>query len=371
MGAKLKEYLSDPFLADLYREIRRAGPVRSISVDVTHACNIRCRGCYFFSEKMDQFAGSEEDFDRFIAREKSRGTNYVTVVGGEPSLVVDRIRKLYRHFRVNVVTNGLSRIPDSGLENLPVAVSVWGDSETDRSLRGNGRSDLFKRALENYRDDPRVFWYYTVGSGRAEEIEGVVGRCVENGNYVFFNYYSDLSGLGGEFDHRRGFADVEQEIDRMIDLYPDRILTTRYLNRVVCMGELYGERWGYSVCTNLSVDDPANRERLKSGKPFNSHFRAYNADFTSTRRCCTGIGRDCGSCYDVWERISWILLNARRHMGSRQEFTNWLTTMYLFYLMTRFVDFDSGVRRLPEIHERLGSPVGSATGLTERPELVS
>ncbi len=37
------------------------------------------------------------------------------------------------------------------------------------------------------------------------------------------------------------------------------------------------------------------------------------------------------------------MLNMRRHLGSKQEFTNWLTTMYLFYLMNRFVDFDAGV----------------------------
>jgi hypothetical protein len=47
------------------------------------------------------------------------------------------------------------------------------------------------------------------------------------------------------------------------------------------------------------------------------------------------------------------MLNMRRHLGSKQEFTNWLTTMYLFYLMNRFVDFDAGVSLLPEIHRRV------------------
>ena len=63
--------------------------------------------------------------------------------------------------------------------------------------------------------------------------------------------------------------------------------------------------------------------------------------------------RDCSTCFDVWAHTSWIMLNMRRHLGSKQEFTNWLTTMYLFYLMNRFVDFDAGISLLPEIHRRV------------------
>ena len=37
------------------------------------------------------------------------------------------------------------------------------------------------------------------------------------------------------------------------------------------------------------------------------------------------------------------MLRMRRHLGSKQEFTNWLTTMYLFYLVNRLVAFDAKV----------------------------
>jgi hypothetical protein len=66
-----------------------------------------------------------------------------------------------------------------------------------------------------------------------------------------------------------------------------------------------------------------------------------------------GHERDCSTCFDVWAHTSWIMLHMRRHLGSKQEFTNWLTTMYLFYLMNHFVDFDAGVPLLPEIHRRV------------------
>ena len=103
----------------------------------------------------------------------------------------------------------------------------------------------------------------------------------------------------------------------------------------------------------MSADNPRNRERLANGKPYNPHFRAYNPDLTSTRRCCVGDERDCSTCFDVWAHTASIMLSMRRHLGSKQEFTNWLTAMYLFYLMNRFVDFDAGVLLLPEIHRRV------------------
>jgi len=364
---RLREYLQDPFLNRLYAAVREAGPIRSISVDLVSVCNLRCQGCYFFAEDLDRHKPAREaEFDAFIEREKARGTNLVTVVGGEPSLVVPRIQKLYANFRINVATNGIIRIPYEGLENLPIGISVWGDHATDRKLRGGGSADVFSTALRNYEDDPRAFWYYTVAPGHAHEVERVVEQCVTNGNYVLFNFYGDLCGLGGDLDYRMGFAAVHKEIERMIARYPDRILLSSYLSEVVSTGILYGERWGYDVCTSISSDHEVNRERIRNGKPYNPHFRAYNADWVSTRRCCTGNDRDCNSCFDVWEHFSWIMLNMRRHLGSKKEFTNWLTTVFLFYLINRLVNFEQGIQWLPEIHERVGPGEWKSAELPDR-----
>ena len=341
--ARLSRYLRDPRLRGMYEMIRDAGAVRPISLDLTRKCNLRCTGCYYYAEGMDRLrGGGEAEFDALIESEKARGTNFVTVVGGEPALAPGRLRKLFANFRMNVATNGLIRIPAEGLETLPLGIAVWGDHRTDSRLRADGRRDLFSVALSNYRDDPRAFWYYTVAPGRADEIESVVEQCIANGNRVLFNYYSDVTGQGGELDFRRGFELVRREIDRMISRHPDRIYTTRYLNRVTTTGRLKGESWGYAVCTNLSADNPVNAKRIANGKPFNRHFRAINADFSTTRRCCTGIDRDCESCFDTWEHFSWIMINMRRHLGSRQEFSDWLTTMFAFYLVNRLVDFEPG-----------------------------
>ena len=353
--SRLRQYLQEPLLKSMYDDIRTAGPVRSISVDITHKCNLRCTGCYFFAEGMDRLDKKPDDasFEAFIESEEARGTNFVTIVGGEPALVPDRLRRIYANFRMNVATNGLIPIPFEGLEEMPIGIAIWGDHETDAKLRGDGRLDYFSTAMENYRDDPRAFWYYTVAPGCAHEIEAVVEQCVDNGNPLLFNYYSDVEERGGILGYRQGFSAVQGEIDRMIDRYPDRVFTTRYFNRVVTSGRLFDQRWGYDVCTNLSNNHPGNQERLAGGQLYNPHFRAYKADFVSTRRCCTGTQRDCASCFDTWEHFSWIMINLRRHLGSRGDFIHWLTTMYVFYLVNRFVDYEQGMQRLPQIHALL------------------
>lgn len=356
MTGKLKTYLEDPFLNHLYSAIRDAGPIRSILVDITHSCNIRCDGCFFFAEDMDKHKApkDEAEFDAFIAQEKARGTNYVTVAGGEPSLMLDRVKKIYENFWLVTITNGLRRIPYEGFENMTIGVSVWGDHATDTRLRGKGKLDVFEKGLKNYKDDPRAIWYYTTTPGNAHEIEPVVEQCVNNGNYVIFNFYGDLSHLGGDLDHQRGFGDVNQAINRMIERYPDRILTSTYISQVVSSGRLYNEHWGYDVCCSISADNPINEARIANGNPVNTHFRAYNPDLKSTRRCCVGEQRDCSTCYDVWAHTSWIMLNMKRHLGSKEEFTNWLSSIYLFYVINRIVDFDAEIGHLPEIHRRLG-----------------
>ncbi|MDH5398346.1 MAG: hypothetical protein OEX02_09380, partial [Cyclobacteriaceae bacterium] len=137
-----------------------------------------------------------------------------------------------------------------------------------------------------------------------------------------------------------------------------RIYTTSYLNRVVTEGRLMGESWGYDVCTNISANFQGNALRILNGNPYNEHFRAYNADFLTTRRCCTGTARDCDSCYDTWERFSWIMINVKKHLANRQDFVHWLTTMYTFYMVNRFiVPHDAGAA-LRDIHALESEHVG-------------
>ncbi|NJN42025.1 MAG: hypothetical protein HC811_07205 [Flammeovirgaceae bacterium] len=351
--AGIGDYLKDPLLGFMYGKIRDAGAIRAVSLDVTNICNLRCAGCYYFEEGMDSAGkGSVRKLSSWIESEKIRGTNFITIVGGEPSLELDGLHQLYQSFKLNVATNGMVKIPIAGFEKLPIGIALWGNNQTDSKLRANGKIDLFKKALVNYKNDERAFWYYTIAPGYAHEVEEVVDRCIQNGNHLLFNYYSDLSNLGGALDHRNGFGAVMEAIANAIEKYPSKIYNTLYFNEIIGTGRLYNSTWGYDVCTNLSENLSINKARFKNGNPFNPHFRAYNSDYETTRRCCTGINRSCESCFDTWEHFSWIMINLRKHAGSKEEFSNWLFTTFIFYGLNRIIEIDNIDGVLSQIHER-------------------
>lgn len=352
---RLETYLHDDALArELFAQLHEVPALRSIVMDITHKCNIRCTGCYFFDEKMDRFKkpDTEEEFDAFIAAEKARGTNYMTVAGGEPALMLDRLRKLHQNFRVMPFTNGLKKIPRESFETMPIALSVWGGHETDKMLRGAGKTDIFAKALRHYRDDDRVTWYYTTTSGNAHEIEAVTEEIVANGNLLMYSFYEDHTHLGGRFDHRSSLRHVRIEIDRMIERFPDRILTTSYINKVGSENEMLGQRWGYDVCPTIDAENPKNHERVINGQPYVKHFRALYPDLKTTRRCCIGEAHDCGSCFNVYSKMTWINVNVERHLATAHDFFNWLSANYILHLFIRAVDPRRALLLLPAIHAR-------------------
>jgi len=352
MFASLSKYLEDPFLNTLYSRVRKAGSIKSISVDLTDKCNLRCDGCYFFREGMDSFGkASEAGFDDFIAREKERGTNFVTIVGGEPALELERLRKLRDNFKVNVATNGLVKIPKEGFEGLPFGIAIWGDADADIHLRGSGKVNVFEKALRNYHNDDRAFFYYTVTPQSEPGIIDTVRKCVDNGNRVLFNFFSDPQA------REESFELIHERILAVIDLYPDMIFTTSYLSHVVSTGRLFDQKWSYEVCPNFSVNDPQNETRKGNGNPYSPHFNAYNSDLRSIRKCCTSVAGDCRNCYDVWQHFAWIIANFKKHLATGEDFANWLTTTYVFYLVNRLVDYDEGIILLPEIHSRVNRSI--------------
>ena len=71
-----------------YKRISKLN-IRSSIYDVTNQCNLRCKGCFFFSSGEDMVANDEKDikkWEEFIDKEKKRGVNLAILIGGEPYL---------------------------------------------------------------------------------------------------------------------------------------------------------------------------------------------------------------------------------------------------------------------------------------------
>ena len=318
----LKSYLQDSFLNSLMSDIKHAGGMRSSLIDITHKCNLRCTGCYYFMEDMDQYKRVKDDkaFNAFIEQELSRGTNMLTIVGGEPALVQDRLKILAKNFKLTVVTNGTIPIPVKDLEDIRIAISFWGDVEQDQILRGGNDVNIFDQALSHFKNDPRDGFYYTTIPGFTAGIEGATRRMVDNGNFVAFNFYGDLTGIGGKYSHKSGFSDSIQEISRLAKLYPRRVISSPHINRVISTRSLFGREWGYDVCPSVTYDHPENESRMTTGKKYPTKLRAYNADLKTTRRCCIGSARDCETCKDLWAIYGWVIGSMKDHLSTKKDF---------------------------------------------------
>ena len=121
-----------------YRRISRLN-IRSSIYDVTDKCNLRCKGCFFFSSGEQHVAREEKDVTRwqaFLDAEKERGVNLAILIGGEPTLHMDRVAAFYERLPTYCATNGLIKVDRERFPDMMVGISLWGDPEIEKKLRG-------------------------------------------------------------------------------------------------------------------------------------------------------------------------------------------------------------------------------------------
>ena len=133
---------------------------RSVDLDITNQCNLRCRYCYHFSGAgdVDQDLPKEEWF-RFFEELNCCAVMSVTLAGGEPFFrkdLKDLIESIVANrMRFNILSNG-TLITDDMADFLfstgrcdGVQVSIDGSKpEPHDAFRGNGN---FNRAMEGIR----------------------------------------------------------------------------------------------------------------------------------------------------------------------------------------------------------------------------
>src|SRR5207244_5811561 len=159
-----------------------------------------CRGCWFFTFKFDRETKAQTDLarlKRFIERERARHINAALLIGGEPTLVPDRVKAFAEGMEyVTLSTNGLSPLPHAGFERVSIGITLFGGGDLDDELRaitprGRTFTGLFEAAVRNYRDDPRAIFNYAVTARGAEPIESTVRRIRHKGHRGTFELERD------------------------------------------------------------------------------------------------------------------------------------------------------------------------------------
>lgn len=324
--------LSQTIAARLEAVRRYSKSVRASEYHVTNACNIRCKGCWFFVHEFDKpgiksakESNALDELETFVRSELERGVNTALLIGGEPTLFPERVAVYVQHMEhVTISSNGLRPLPREGFEAVNVALTLFGGLRADdglRAIRPGGRpfTGLFDTVLGNYKDDDRAIFIYAVTPEHVDEIRPTVERILDNGNVLSFNYYHDYATAQRLPDR------VDALLDTMLELkeqYPDRIASHPHHMTALVRGETRFGRFGYDTCPSVSVDHPENRERLANGNRFLPKFNAWAADLKTVLKCCTS--GECTSCRDSQAVYTWLLVNFEHYAGSPADITTWV-----------------------------------------------
>ena len=264
-----------------------------------------------------------------------------------------RLAKIHDRFRASVATNGTLRIPNAGFEKLSIGVGGLGRAPRPivdsvaavRPIFSSERSTIIemttgRSSTTRWRRAEPTRWprSSTVASPTEPRALQLLLRRIRRRR---------RSGLAprirrGDRRHRRRDRPSSRGHPDDLEICRGR-LDRPPLRRAMGPRDLHERQ-------RRSSDQPGIESR--TGSPTTPTFAPTTRDFATTRRCCTGISRNCDSCFDTWEHFSWVILNPRKHLGSKRDFTSWLTTAWLFYFISRLIETADGDDTLTEIHRR-------------------
>jgi MoaA/NifB/PqqE/SkfB family radical SAM enzyme len=329
---KFSDILADRKIRERWEKVRKYFFLRESTYDMTHRCNIKCDGCYYF-EGDKQFARENTDVNAWrnlMKEEKARGITYVVLAGAEPSLVPELCEVCYKEMPLGAIaTNGIKFIPES--VGYKIHISVWGNDES--SLKVRNAKNMLLRQIENYKNDPRAVFVYTFTKHNIDEVDEVTRILSENGSKITFNIFSAPVGYDGDLRHdEESLFHTRENMVNLLLKYPDNVLFSHY--SAVAHTHKYGLHDLYSCSyprMNPSTDIGLGRS-----------FRQYRTDLTWDRNaaCCVP-DTDCSDCRHYAAGSAVVTARLFRHATNPESFKAWLDYVDT-YLAVWVTDYEKG-----------------------------
>ena len=307
--------------------------IRSSIYDVTNRCNLRCKGCFFFSSGEDKVAAEEMDvkkWEKFINREKERGVNLAILIGGEPTLCFDRVEAFYKQLPTFCATNGIIKISRDRFPDMMVGISLWGDEEDEKLLRGK---DTFAISSKNYEGDPHTYYLYTITPKQIGKTERIIKKIRDIGLKVHMQLLSNDEGVDGFFWKPEELKNLCSEMDDMLDKYPDTLISSKYYHEIITTGKMLGRKFGWMECP--SVSQPLDKRKPRPKRLI--EFIRWASDLETMHRCCTSETRNCSTCKDGAAHMSWVMVNKRDHIRTSKDLQNWIEVYEMFAKLYQFI----------------------------------
>ncbi|MDP2645201.1 MAG: 4Fe-4S cluster-binding domain-containing protein [Desulfobacterales bacterium] len=324
--------LLNPEWYERYKRISKLN-IRSSIYDVTNQCNLRCKGCFFFSSNEHKAASEEKDIEKwaaFIEGEKQRGVNLAILIGGEPTLCLDRVAAFYNRLPTFCATNGLIKVPRDRFPDMMLGISLWGDEEDEKTLRGK---DVFSVSSKNYEGDPHVYYLYTLTPNQTGKIARVIRKIRNVGLKVHMQLLSNDEDVAGFNWEPEELEALRFEMDEILDTFPDTVISSKYYHEIITTGKMLGRSFGWQECP--SVTQPLDDRRPRPRRLI--EFIRWASDLESMHRCCTSKTRDCSTCKDGAAHMSWVMVNKRAHIQTAKDLQNWIEIYEMFAKLYQFL----------------------------------
>ncbi len=324
--------LLDEHWYERYKKISKLN-IRSSIYDVTNRCNLRCKGCFFFSSDEHTVADEQRDvkqWEAFIDKEMERGVNLAILIGGEPTLCMDRLDAFYKRLPSFCATNGLIKVPRDRFPDMMVGISLWGDEEDEKVLRGK---DTFSISSKNYAGDPYTYYLYTITPKQIGKTERIIKKIRNVGLKVNMQLLSNDEGVNGFYWKPDELRAIRAEMDDMLDKYPETVVSSKYYHEIITSGKMLDRDFGWLECP--SVTAPLDKRDPQPKRLTN--FIRWASDLQTMHRCCTSETRDCSTCKDGAAHMSWVMVNKRAHMRSAKDLQNWIEIYEMFAKLYQFI----------------------------------
>lgn len=343
VARRIRSFLAqEPNLTTRYNRIKAIVRAfrRPAFYEVATRCNLKCEGCYYFEGGTTVSMAASVDrehplseWEQFFAGEAARGVSMAYFVGAEPALEQDRLLAAAPYFPFgNIGTNGTIKI-DAAVP-YRIGVSIWaGDDVSDKKLRG---ASVFRKALRNYRGDPRAVMLYTVTRWTINQIETVAEMCQDHDIALTFSLYSPTDsflnklaqGIKNDRDFfrvsRTGYTPIldndaltriHRAIESVLDRFPETIIYSHAYNNFMC---LPGPRYDLDPETGVAID---------CGSRIVPPMRYYTTDLSSKSiKCCTP-DVDCATCRLYSGGWSSRFVPRASDVQTLVSFKNWLEMM--------------------------------------------
>ncbi len=175
----------------------REGTPLGCSIDITNACNLRCKHCYYFMKEYQQSVLTDEQWIEKIRWIKKEHPTIIhcTWVGGEPLIPNKRelLEQGIKEFVFNwVVTNGTWPIPK--LENTAFFVSIDGTEKYHDFIRGKGIYEKIKKNISE--SSARIFIHAVINAKNAVSIPDLLEEWHHsNVRGIIFSFHTPMPGV--------------------------------------------------------------------------------------------------------------------------------------------------------------------------------